>query len=345
MDFSEADRQITAVEEAVKRISQESRSPRNVEQEAIHEIYPAVAKVADNVASSIMDAKHALAGKESGSTPAVVHYTKVETAIHLLENTCHAVGKYAHLRMYSSAAFNDPDEGTYLYRSTIGLEKAESLGLIPSARYPVAQSYAYIASFVTPHNDKSVCKAADNLALWRSYGNDGDGVSLVVRIPASALHAVRYGEKEARETVDIIERYSQRVLESIRKLHNGAVKQEAARVIREQLQLLNHLYKSEAYAYERESRIIVIPESDKGTVNQDTEYRNGQFRAYHKHKDLSTHPVEGIFRSGSAIIIGPRVRSQSDAQRHIANLAERAGLRQYTQVRSSTINYQGSDNR
>ncbi len=234
----------------------------------------------------------------------------------------------------------------YLYRASIGLDKAESLGLIrPERRSGGRAQYAYIASFVTPHNDEIPCKAADNLALWRSYGNDGDGVSLVVRIPASTLHAVRYGEKEAWETFAIIERYQQGVLESIRKLRNEAEEQEAKLVIREQLNLLNYLYKSEAYDYEGESRIVVLPEGNNGTVKQHTEYNDGQFRAYHKHKHLSTSPDDGIFRSGSAIIVGPRVRSQSDAQEHIANLAERAGLQQHTQVRSSTINYQGSDNR
>ena len=339
MDFSETDQQISVLEEAVARITA-SHSPRAVP----GGIRTAVAEATTNLASGIIDARHALAGKESISTLVVVHYTKVETAIHLLENTCHAEKKYAHLRMYSSAAFNDPDEGLYLYRSTIGLEKAESLGLIrPERRSDERAKYAYIASFVTPHNDESPYKAADKLALWRSYGNDGDGVSLVVQIPASALHAVLYGEKEAWETVDIIERYSQRVLESIRKLHNEVVKQEAARVIRERLNLLNYLYKSEAYDYEGESRIVVMPEGDNGTVKQHTEYKNGQFRTYHKHKHLSTSQEDGIFRSGSAIIVGPRVRHRVAAQNHIKRLAQKAGLP--TQVRASDIRYRGTDSR
>ena len=361
MDFSETDQQISMLEEAVARITA-SHSPHAVP----GGIRTAIAKATANVASNIMDAKHIRAGEESVSTLQVVHYTKVETAIHLLENTNDAEGKYAHLRMYASATFNDPDEGLYLYRSSIGLNRAESLGLVPPARRPgeenisrlarevrelfppqrpfIEENYAYIASFVTPRDPRDILKAADNLPLWRSYGNDGDGVSLVVTIPESDLRKVRYGEDEASETAAIIAEYCQRILVPIQKLGNEAAEQEAKRVIREQLQLISYLYKSEAYDYEGESRIVVLPEGDNGTVNQHTEYRNGQFRAYHKHNHLSTSHEDGIFRSGSGIIVGPRVRRQSDAQKHIANLAERAGL-QHTWVRSSTIPYRGSDSR
>ncbi len=343
MDFSETYQQIMVLEEAVARITQSSYS-YNLRAIA-NEIHPAIAKATANVASNIMDAKHIRAGEESVSTLQVVHYTKVETAIHLLENTNDAAEKYAHLRMYASDAFNDPGEGLYLYEARIGPNRIESLReFFPPQRPFIEENYAYIASFVTPRGPRDVRKAADNLPLWRSYGNDGEGVSLVVTIPESDLRKVRYGEDEARATAAIIAEYCQRILVPIQKLGNEAAEQEAKRVIREQLRLISYLYKSEAYDYERESRIVVLPEGDNGTVNQHTEYRNGQFRAYHKHNHLSTSHEDGIFRSGSGIIVGPRVRRQSDAQKHIANLAERAGL-QHTWVRSSTIPYRGSDSR
>lgn len=364
MDFSETDRQIIALEESVARIA--AQPPHSYSLQAIaNEIHPAIAKATANVASNIMYAKHIRAGEESESTLRVVHYTKVETAIHLLENTCHAAGKYAHLRMYSSAAFNDPDEGLYLYRASIGLDKAESLGLVPPARSPgeenisrqsrevrelspperpsTEENHAYIASFVTPRDPRKVREAADNLPLWRFYGNDGDGVSLVVTIPESDLRKVRYGEDEARETAAIIAKYCQRILAPVLKLNNEAAEQEAKRIIREQLQLISYLYKSEAYKHENESRIVVLPEGNTGTVNQHTEYRNGQFRAYHKHNHLSTSSDNGIFRSTSEIIVGPRVRHRVAAQNHIKRLAQNAGLP--TQVRASDIRYRGADSR
>lgn len=346
MDFSETDRQIIALEESVARIA--AQPPHSYSLQAIaNEIHPAIAKATANVASNIMYAKHIRAGEESDSTLRVVHYTKVETAIHLLENTCHAAGKYAHLRMYSSAAFNDPDEGLYLYWASIGLDTAESLGLVPPARHlreeNISENHAYIASFVTPHDPGKVREAADDLPLWRFYGNDGDGVSLVVTIPESDLRRVRYGKDKAHETAAIIEEHCQRILAPVRKLDNEAAEQEAKRVIREQLQLVSYLYKSEAYKYENESRIVVLPEGSTETVNQHPEYRNGQFRAYHKHNHLSTSSDNGIFRSTSEIIVGPRVRHRVAAQNHIKRLVQKAGLP--TQVSASDIRYRGADSR
>ncbi len=86
MDFSETDQQISILEEAIARITT-SHSPRAVP----GGIRTAVAEATANVASKIISDKHVRAGDDTaGSTIQVVHYTKVETAIHLLENTCHA---------------------------------------------------------------------------------------------------------------------------------------------------------------------------------------------------------------------------------------------------------------
>ena len=128
----------------------------------------------------------------------VIHYTTVATVVSMLQ--AQAI-KRKHgdipdkeqgqqgtsLRLYDSAHFNDPDDGTYLGRHLS--QSGQHDWVIPSTR-----THAYIASFIIPDDDPD--SASDDLVFWRTYGRDGEGCSLKLRTPTAHVRRVLYTAEE-----------------------------------------------------------------------------------------------------------------------------------------------------
>ena len=318
-----------------------NRSPRNIAARAKPYVEQTTTKVAQETANAI-EATHRMADNDSDQTLSVYHYTSIDTAIALLKNP----GERTFLRMYSSQGFNDPDEGQYLHRSTIGLRNSQALGFLPEPQQegePLPdQNHAYIASFII---DKNGDAAGNNIPYWIHYGDDGNGVAIKLAVPRQILYEVKYGDLEAQKTMDTLRKHLEPLLAAVKNLGNEYLLPTAKSIIQESLQRLNFLYKSSYYAYERECRVIELPGRTElpPHIAYEGKHSAKPFRSYLNHPSLSAEGEHGIFRSGAEITLGPCVENRQDARRFFENLANKFG--HHIQIKASSINYRRSANR
>lgn len=300
----------------------------------------ATRKVIGETVRSIEDA-HRIKKAPHDQIEWALHYTSTEAILAMLE-------KDRYIRMSSSLGFNDPDEGQYLWRSTLGMRKAREAGFLPQQNESEeTPSYAYIASFIlNQEQDPDRNDAADNnIPYWMHYGDDGNGVAIKVAIPLELLYKVKYGHHEAWKTVAIIQEQIDPLLETVEEIGNYYVSAIAKSIIQQSLQRVNFLYKSRYYAYEQECRAIEL--ADRTDLPRQVTYKENRgsktFRSHLNHPYLSTKGENGPFRSGSELIIGPCVENRQDAVDYFELLIKRNDLR--TQVKTSQINYRRSGNR
>ena len=307
---------------------QDSSTPdammRHIRQEFVPKLKDAVGDVGKKVS-----AVHSL-GSDKSQIP-MVHYTSLAVVMSMLENS--ANDRSSAFRLYDSVHLNDPDEGRYLFRS------------LPSAHswLEATRDQAYIASFIRPRDKEDPGRAADNLSFWRTYGNEGTGCSLSLMIPSTQVRKVLYGRLSAEATWD---RFSP-VLEQVDRLIEGAdkaglktarMKEELARSVSEALASIRYLYKSDAYAYERECR-VVQSDQDEDQLRFECKTPPGRpayIRRYCEPEDLSLHD---LLPSGTSIFIGPRVPNQESVRYCLRVLLSRAKI-PGPDVRFSEISYQ-----
>ena len=230
-----------------------------------------------------------------------------------------AIGeRNASLRLYDSVHFNDPDEGNYFFRNLP--KKYAWLG-------EKKESHAYIASFIFPATEKN----SDNLVFWRTYGKEGEGCSLKLRIPRDRLRKVLYGADEVKCTGKDL----RPVLEAIHPLVSigkrslkEEVQEKLAEVIWQFWAKLRYLYKSEAYRYEQECR-FVIPEldADKDKICfEDKEHANSPLHIRHYYEDDALK-VKNILTTGSLITLEPCVPDDPyNMSYYLDSLLRKAGL-------------------
>ncbi len=274
--------------------------------------------------SSEIDYLHHL---DSGSgTNYVVHYTSIDTVISLLENA--SQGKPASLRLYDSVHFNDPEEGNYL-SACLPQKHGWALHTEPS--------HAYVASFIIP-DAKNKDDASNSLMFWRTYGQEGLGCSLRVNVASSQLRRVLYGKRHAQRAIVKL----RPVLDSLKPLASMQedVRQMLASQFWEYLGRVRYLYKSEAYQYERECRLVVYfsDAQPKDICFERKLIGDGRvlLRHYHEHNDLT---IQNMVVSGSRITIGPCVSDATDLCRSLEILRDRAGLTAQLSVTRSGIPY------
>ena len=293
-----------------------------------------------------------------------VHYTSVATLISILKAAHHdpsedIVDRQGYLRMYSSIGFNDPGEGVYLAR--VGQETAdlhpppyfnEMVWRSPSEP-EAAEQYAYVASFIRPNPSGGAGHAADNLVFWRGYGQEGTGCALKLTLNPSHLREVKYGSEPARETVDKLHNSLGPILELVSNLYGLAPGLDLASAVRDVvhsgMERLNYLYKSAAYEYEQECRVVATPLTIADTgIRPNFEYTgmpgSQSTKRFIEYPALDTDPATGIFRSTSTITLGPCVTNRSDTRDYLEQLRLAAGLHGIT-VRLSNIEYRNASNR
>ena len=328
---------ITTLRKDLKQIKagEHRRSPRNI-------ISEATKKVAQETIHAIEET-HRVKNSGSPEPMFVYHYTTLDTAIALLAET----EEPNFLRMYSAAGFNDPDEGKFLYQSTIGLEEAQKQGFLPTYQHlgevPFKATEPYIASFII---DEKGNPASNSLPYWNQYGDNSKGVALKIAVPRKEIYVVKYGEAEAQATIQVLQKNLGPLLEEIKKQDNESLLITARTTIQNQLQKLNYLYKSGYYRYEQECRIIEF--RDTLEPNAEVEYKGKDhpfpFRSYINHPSLSTQEPNSIFKSGAEITIGPAVENRRDAQMFFNNLIAKSG-QSHLQVKVSNIHHRKSSNR
>lgn len=311
---------IAHLKQAVDTMLNFIKPPRSIASDAMRYyigdlIVPEVKKAVSHIIRGVTE-KHRLAGNERRIQ--VVHYTSLAVVMSMLEDS--ANGRSSVFRLYDSIHLNDPDEGRYLYRS------------LPSNHdwLKATQDHAYIASFIRPEDDKAPNAAADNLSFWRTYGSEGTGCSLTLEIPSTQVRKVLYGKSFAEATWEQLSP----VLEQAGRLIDGTkdfglettlMKLELARGVSEALAPIRYLYKSHAYIYEQECRVVQSAQ-DEDQLRFECKTPPGRpayIRQYCEPEDLSLH---NLLPSGTAIFIGPRVPNPKSVQDCFRVLLRRARI-------------------
>ena len=320
-----------------------------------HVIDPALRTAVYELTTSLLS-QHPV---DTQKTREVIHYTGLDTLVALLSgrsepghisdrdkdseqaNNARSPNDTKFLRLYDSTNLNDPSEGHYF------------LGRLTSA-YRVLRVPAYITSFIrpkttatNPHSttDKSA-KARDNLVFWRHYGKDGRGCS--ISIPADrftskgslALHSVIYGSQAADSAAEKLRPVIERVEDILSEDLDRRVRRELAATIIGSLGELPYLYKSSAYEYEEECRLIFLESSPEPKDPIQYEFRqtsggHGRPRMYVNHPCLN---LTNILSTDSRITLGPCVPNVDNVQYTLDKLLCSIGIRDFP-VDTSKIPY------
>ena len=299
------------------------------------------------VLRSRMDNLHEVDEAKNYHDNLVIHYTTINALASMLsyaslESETHTTdGPEKSLwRLYDSVHLNDPDEGVYFSRNLKLPKRYDWLT-------KEGVSHAYIASFVLPDGGNDV-DMGDNLVFWQTYGKEGEGCSLALPIRRSLLRKVLYGTEQMKPIRRILEPALKSLAESVEplvKIRNrrlqSDVKERIAEVVWQYIERFRYLYKSEAYAHERECR-LVVPESeieDKSEISfvrADLNIAPFVIRHYYEHKDLQ---IRSLLATGSTIILGPRVANAENVCFFVNELRRRAGILPQ-KIKISTIPYQ-----
>ena len=277
----------------------------------------------------------------------LVHYTTIESLVSILDGT-NVTYKHTRfgsvnaddtrnanpretssIRLYDTEHFNDPDEGEYLIRSLSLHNKYAWL----EARNT---SHAYVASFIDARDKDSV---RDNLVYWRTYGNGGQGCSIVLSIPRRHVRRVLYGQDGTRCTKAVIFLLLDKLDRIISKCKLvPALQTELSNFVWELLHPIRYLHKSDAYDYENECRVLV-PWEDGLYGEVQFEYdastcRTPLIRHYVERSELRASQV---LLSGSCVTLGPRVSHRGSTRLLFETLLR--ALELPTEVRFSGIAY------
>ena len=262
----------------------------------------------------------------------VIHYTRATTVEALLKGA--AAELDSSLRLYDSASFNDPDEGQFLVRNLS----------LPSRHHWILRSTtpdAYIVSFIIP--DASL-KLSDDLMFWRTYGREGEGCSLVLSVPPTRLREIFYGTKHVQAVrealvpfLDVLHPLVAGRASPSRNLLRTALGTAVWRVLAK----VKYLYKSDAYSYERECRVVVLEsEVQPEAITFEPEKSNGSiFRIRHYVEDPDLR-VEQVLATNSQIILGPCIERPDNLRFYFETLRQLGGWsRGHPTIRKSGIVY------
>ncbi len=262
----------------------------------------------------IIEARHKFACNDDNEDITCVHYTRTDILFRMLSENINVENSF--FRLYDSVHLNDPDEGNYLLRQ-----------LTQCGRYPWLRSasdyvwsasdreVAYIMSFVVGKNGRGI---EDNLVFWRTYGNEGKGCSLMFPVKAVHLKKVLYGN-EVNQTLRALEPILN-ALSSIFVSDNKVpeiVRGKTIEEIYKQLKGIIYLYKSKAYEYENEARVVRLESEIKEEEKVEKihfDYQEGSVgspRIRH-YIEFECANLKTLLSSGSIITIGPTVPHQQN---------------------------------
>ena len=316
-----------------------------------------------------IEERHKLKEPKDRQENFVIHYTSLDTLVSMLQQEAknrqdvakdkQDVAKdeqesskdeqNASLRLYDSVHFNDPGEGNYLVHNLLPPNNDESNYLVrnqnPPKTYgwsdPPHADHPYIASFTISDSDDKE-DMSDNLVFWRTYGKEGEGCSLKLRIPSCRLRKVFYGIDEMECTKQIL----RPVLDSLSPLTSITdrvmkkdIREKLAGIFCESFKGIRYLYKSEAYKHERECRFIIHKSDiDENKICFEYKERDNSPRIRHYYEDEAL-AIKKILTSGSAVTLGPRVPYQSDVSNCLKIMRDRAGLEHRLEIKISKIFY------
>ena len=290
---------------------------------------------------------HMLDEAEVGQPNVVVHYTSIATLVSMLKEAAEE-NSSSSLRLYDSNHFNDPDEGNFFDRN-LDLHTHNPYKDLGATYSP----HAYVASFIVPHDKQGQSDTdaqrdmSDNLVFWRTYGREGMGCSLTLVVPKHELRKVLYDRDAVRRTSSLLAPVLDSVDECLRPLFGlsstADVQQQFQRTIARHIDKIRYLYKSKAYDYERECR-LVIPEIDAQEDRvffqyEEREDTTARIRHYYQVEALK---VQNMFVTGSWITLGPRVPKPNNVRYYLESLLRKVGRSYGPKFRISSIPYQAS---
>ena len=181
--------------------------------------------------------------------------------------------------------------------------------------------------------------------FWRTYGREGEGCSISLAIPRHKLRQVKYRLEDVQASWELLVPALEELNpllqwgESLDVDARRHCRKELAHMIWTSLGPIRYLYKSKAYKYERECR-IVLAQSNNDARQDLVRFRfqstgqGGQIRHFVEDSDLL---IESLFSSGTSIYVGPCCRNQTDLIHSITTLLKRADL--FGPVKPSGIKY------
>ena len=296
-------------------------------------VSPPLLDTLDNLYLRIKE-HHKVDEPKSKENNLIIHYTTISALVSMFQDASNGAQK-SFLRPYDSIHLNDPDEGEYFVRNLNLPKKYDWLG-------KREVSHAYIVSFILPDNTKNT---SDNLVFWQAYGEKGTGCSLSLPVsPALSkqLQKVLYGKKKVKFVADLL-RPTLDSLDPLVRIHNQKlredVREKLAEVVWQYLEKIRYLYKSEAYDYENECRVVVAEsEAIKDKINFEDQKQNNDpayIRHYYEHETLE---LQNLFFTGSSITIGPTVSYPQNIKYYLQTLLEQANL-YVDEIKISEISY------
>ena len=250
-------------------------------------------------------------------------------------------GSMGYLRLYDTFSSNDPNEGAFFVNSA---DAKGSFRHRYNAVWRLFEDRSASPAYQTSLTHVEDAAEADNLVFWRTYGKEGTGCALAFPMTCfeeqTNVFRIRYGEGEVATCLDTLSE----LLEEYGKIPGAPDFSSMSRIselpkpLVSVLSPLVYLYKSEAYEYEKEAR-IVIPFSDleNGLYLQGSSVA-GIPVAWRHFAEVSSLQVAQLFVSESRIVLGPTVESAANVQFVLERLLLERRLYGPT-VTQSTISY------
>lgn len=250
-------------------------------------------------------------------------------------------GSAGYLRLYDTFSSNDPNEGAFFVRS------ADEAGIFRdnfSAVMKLFKDRSVAPAYQTSLTYVENAGEADNLVFWRTYGREGTGCAVALPrmcFEAQAnLYRVKYGELAVAECLHTLFTF----LEAYSGIPGAPNFPKMSRVselptsLVKVLSPLVYLYKSEAYAYEKEVR-FVVPYSDlQNSLYLQGSSISGKPLAWRHFAEVPGLKVTELLVSGARIILGPTVDSAANVRFVLERLLRERGFYGPTVV-LSTIAY------
>ena len=257
----------------------------------------------------------------------LVHYTRIDTLLNMLrikpdstmiisQNSADyppspGPDHSGFLRMYDTVYSNDPGEGYFFVNA---VDENHSFRDAYNGVWKLferrSQYPAYFASLVSVKEWED----ADDLVFWRTYGENGTGCALLFPQDrfddVEQLYSVQYGEKTVTDCLDklqqLFEYYA--TMEGAVDLKSISSPEHLSKEIISTLSPLVYLYKSDAYDFENETRVI-LPYSDLAPSPLNCEFigLKGLTPRWRHFVELPQLACEKLLMSDAKIILGPAV--------------------------------------
>lgn len=292
----------------------------------------------NSIYSFFLNNRHSLLAKPIALTEEeyMTHYTNIQ-AIHSMLRIPKNFSeyeeyrqKYPVLRLYNTAYMNDPEEGLYLFDCE---ELKEIVPYIEEERY----YRTYIASFTTHKKD--------DLTMWRLYGQDGKGLSIVlpqkdykmvfpsiIDIFKESFHS-QLNDSDIEEKNILLYKVSydctsvrlsmtEKFNELKSLIHKNKDKENSSLVnylycfFAKASDEIRYLYKNPQYKTEKEFRYLSFHRIESEKVKLDEREI--------PHLYVETPP--DLFRKGVEIVIGPKAEKEIDIKLDIEYRLKRYGF-------------------